>query len=52
MKIKQFTAAALAGISLLTVNVYAYSSLEVNEWIDDRSAVSKYTVVSDSKGLK
>ena len=52
MKLKQFIAAALAGISLLTVNVYAYSSLEVNEWVDDKSTVSKYTVVSNSKGLK
>ena len=52
MKLKQFTAAALSALTLLTVNVYAYSSLEVTDWVDDKGAVSKYTVVSDFNGLK
>lgn len=52
MKIKQFTAAVLAGISLFNVNIYASSSIEVNEWADSRGTVSKYTVVSDLNGLK
>lgn len=52
MKIKPLITIIMSLSLLIPVNVYAYSSLEVIEWADDKGAVEQYNIVTDLKGLK
>lgn len=52
MKAYRLISTLLVVSTMLTSNVYAYSSLDVVEWVDDRGAVERYNIVSDINGLK
>lgn len=52
MKIKSLITIVMSLSVLISVNVHAYSSLDVVEWSDDKGNIEQYNIVTDLKGLK